>query len=57
MPAMTDSEMQQAWWTSMTPEQREAYEDTIEQRRAEREAYGRVLTDDERASILRGQVA
>jgi hypothetical protein len=47
----SDSDAQQAWWASMTPEQREAYEDRIARERAERETYGRVLTDAERARI------
>lgn len=34
----TDSQAQQSWWESLTPEQQEAYEDGIERRRAEREA-------------------
>lgn len=47
-----DSRAQQEWWESMTPEQREAYEDAIARDRAEREVYGRVLTADERTAIL-----
>lgn len=37
-----DSRAQQAWWDSMTADQREAYEDAQERRRAERELDMRV---------------
>ena len=48
-----DAKAQQAWWESMTPEQREAYEDEIARERAEREVYGRTLTNAERDLILK----
>lgn len=35
--ALNDSEMQQAWWASMTPEQQEDYEDGIARRKAQRD--------------------
>jgi hypothetical protein len=34
----SDSEAQQSWWDSLSPEQQEAHEDGIARRKAEREA-------------------